>query len=263
MHDTDAKLLDIRNLTVRFKNPEVLAINNISFHVKPRETFAIIGESGSGKTSVALSIANLFNKKIASLSGNILFDGVDLLSIPEKNMASYRGHKIAYIFQEPGLALNPSLTIGYQIRESMKQKSKHAVMELMDDVGLTNKRFYYAYPHELSGGMQQRAMIAIAIASHPKLLIADEPTTSLDVTIQKQIITLLKNIKKERELAILLITHNFGIINGFADRAMVMFNGEIAEINSTGNIFKNSKSPYTTKLLNCVPELGNPGKLDL
>ncbi|MDR0351265.1 MAG: ABC transporter ATP-binding protein [Puniceicoccales bacterium] len=262
MHDDKKKLLDVRNLNVIFKNTGVVAINNISFYLKPREIFAIVGESGSGKTSVALSITNLFKKKIMDISGHIMFEGTDLLSISEKDMATYRGNKIMYIFQEPNLALNPSLTIGYQISESMKPKSKRNVINLMAEVGLTNERTYHAYPYELSGGMQQRAMIAIALASKPKLLIADEPTTSLDVTIQKQIMDLLKDIRKRYELAILLITHNFGIINGFADRAMVMLNGKIEETNTVDAIFKNPKSPYTAKLLACVPELGNPNKLN-
>ncbi|MDR1458263.1 MAG: ABC transporter ATP-binding protein [Puniceicoccales bacterium] len=261
MHNNRKSLLDVRNLKVIFKNTNALAINDISFYLKPREIFAIVGESGSGKTSIALSIANLFNRKTIEISGHILFDDTDLLTISEKEMASYRGSQIMYIFQEPNLALNPSLTIGYQILESMKSKSKSDVIDLMRDVGLMNRSTYHSYPHELSGGMQQRAMIAVALASNPKLLIADEPTTSLDVTIQKQIIDLLKTIHEKRELAILLITHNLGIVNGFADRVMVILNGKIEEISNVETIFKNPKSPYTAKLLACIPEVGNPNKL--
>lgn len=249
-------MLEVENLCLSIKNKPIL--KGLSFEIKSGETIAFVGESGSGKTMTALSLLRLFERDTYPvISGKILFEGVNLLSLSEKEMQSIRGKKISLIFQQALSALNPFMKIGYQILESIlmyreknKVKAKKLVYDLLDYVGILNPiDAYDFYPHMLSGGMKQRVLIAIAIACNPTLLIADEPTTALDVTLQDQILDLLKKIQKETNMSILIITHDLGLVAGFAERICVFKDGLIIENNSTENIFYRAKEPYTQMLL--------------
>lgn len=200
---------------------------------------------------------------ICSIRGEILYNNRSLITASEKELRAVRGKEIAYIFQETSTSLNPALSIGYQIAETVKchfpsiKNVRNKVIEALIQVGIKNaKERYNAYPYELSGGMQQRVMIAMALVCEPKILIADEPTTALDVTIQKQIIDLLKDLKEKTQMSILLITHNFGIVKDFADELLVMYEGRIVEQGQTDEILYNSKHPYTKSLIECIPKLG-------
>ena len=201
------------------------------------------------------------------ISGKILWKGRDVLKMPPKELQKIRGGQIAYIFQEPSASLNPVFSVGYQIAEAVKLHNPQAkdvkaeVVKALEEVGIRNAaERANAYPHELSGGMQQRVMIAMALACRPALLVADEPTTALDVTIQKQIIDLLKDLRKRRNMALMLITHNFGIISGLCDRVVVMFRGKIVEEGETSQILKNPRHPYTRALIACIPHIGQKSR---
>jgi ABC-type dipeptide/oligopeptide/nickel transport system ATPase component len=259
-------LLRVENLGIQFgpvADP-VKAVDGVSFEMSAGETLAVVGESGSGKSVTALALTRLLAAPPARyVSGRIEFEGRDVLALPDHQLRSLRGKQIAYIFQEPGSSLNPVFTIGYQIREAIELHRPEVadvtaeIVAALDRVGIRDAaNRLNDYPHQLSGGMQQRVMIAMALACQPKLLVADEPTTALDVTIQKQIMDLLKELKQSSNMAIMLITHNFGLVAGFADRVAVMFRGEIVESGATATVLNNPQHPYTRALIECVPKLG-------
>lgn len=265
MSETIAKpLVDVCGLEVHFgsiTNP-VRAVNGVNFQIFPREIVALVGESGSGKSISALSLARLVPEPAGRIvSGKIIFQGLETLTLKPSELRKLRGARIAYIFQEPATSLNPVYTIGWQIGEAIRLHRKGVnvkaeVEKLLADVGLPDPaRTAKAYPHELSGGMQQRAMIAMALACNPELLVADEPTTALDVTVQKQILDLLVELREKRGLSILLITHNLGIVANIADRVYVMNNGRIVESGVTKTVLRTPQHDYTKKLLKAVPRL--------
>jgi len=261
---TTKPIVDVQGLEVHFGslNDPVRAVDGIDFQISPGEIVALVGESGSGKSISALSIANLIPRPGGRIvAGKIFFQGLDTLGMKDSELRKIRGEKIAYIFQEPATSLNPVFTVGWQIGEAIRLhrkgvKVKAEVQKLLADVGLPDpKRAAKAYPHELSGGMQQRAMIAMALACDPALLVADEPTTALDVTVQKQILELLVELRETRGLSILLITHNLGIVADVADRVYVMNNGKIVESGATRPVLTHPQHDYTKKLLAAVPRL--------
>jgi oligopeptide/dipeptide ABC transporter ATP-binding protein len=256
-------MLDIRNLTVSFGKPgrPFDVVSNVSFDIRKGEVFGLVGESGSGKSMTALSILRILPDN-ASASGNIFFGGKDLLSASEDEMRGVRGRDISMIFQEPMTSLNPVLTIGYQVAEALlahfdisTAEATAKAVELLKAVRLPSPEQHIRdYPHQLSGGMRQRVMIASAIACNPSLLIADEPTTALDVTIQAQILDLLQGLRKERGMAVLLITHDLSVISEQADRVAVMYAGRIMELAQTGDIFTSTAHPYTAGLIASMPD---------
>ncbi len=259
-------LLDVRNLKIKFssRGTQTEAVKGIDFFLRENESVAIVGESGSGKTVTAMSLTRLLPPPpTCTVEGEIIFAGENVAKMDSEKLRKIRGKQIAYIFQEPSTSLNPVFTIGYQIAEAIKlhfpeeKDVKKLVVESLREVGIRDpEKRYDSYPHELSGGMQQRAMIAMALSCRPRLLIADEPTTALDVTIQKQIIELLKSVREKRKNSLLLITHNFGIISELCERVIVMFRGKIVEEGSCAEVLKNPQHPYTKALINCVPRLG-------
>ena len=259
-------LLDIRNLAIDFatENGRVEAVKGISFTLAEGETLAIVGESGSGKSVTGLALTRLLPEPPAVYrTGEILLHGRDVLKMSPRDLRAIRGAKIAYIFQEPSTSLNPVFTIRNQIAEAIRLHRPEVrdldaeVIKYLDLVGIVDpaKRLH-DYPHQLSGGMQQRVMIALALSCQPELLIADEPTTALDVTIQAQIMDQLRELKTRVRMAIILITHNFGIINGIADRVAVMFRGKIVEYGPTHEVLANPQHAYTKALIQCIPQLG-------
>lgn len=260
----DNLLLKVEDLKTHFISREktVRAVDGASFSLKQGETLAIVGESGCGKTMAALSITGLLpTKNCRIVSGKIIFNGQDLLKCSESELTDIRGRDIGYVFQEPSSALNPVMRIGEQIVEVIKfhnkeRDAKNYAIELLGLMGFENpKQKFSAWPHQLSGGMKQRVMIAMAIASNPKLLIADEPTTSLDVTIQAQILNLIKKIQKDNHLAILFITHDLSVACSIADKVCVMYAGEAVEEAQTFDFLKNAKHPYSRDLLKCIPRI--------
>jgi ABC-type dipeptide/oligopeptide/nickel transport system ATPase component len=261
-----APLLRVENLAIQFGPPNnpVKAVDGISFEVGAGETLAVVGESGSGKSVTALALTRLLAEPPARyVSGKIEFEGRDVLTMTQNQLRQLRGKQIAYIFQEPGSSLNPVFTVGYQIAEAIELHRPEVrdvtaeIVSALDRVGIRDPATRLNdYPHQLSGGMQQRVMIAMALACQPKLLVADEPTTALDVTIQKQIMDLLRDLKGSTNMAIMLITHNFGLVADFADRVAVMFRGKIVETGPTAEILRNPQHPYTQALIECVPKLG-------
>lgn len=259
-------LLHVENLSVTFTShgSKTEAVKSISFSLAAGEVLAVVGESGSGKSVSALSLTRLLPAPpLCQIQGNLFWRGTNLQPLTEDELVSIRGKEIAYIFQDPGTSLNPVYTIGYQIAEAVKIHEPEVkdvdgvVQKALQDVLIDDpQKVAQQYPHELSGGMQQRAMIAMALACQPRLLVADEPTTALDVTIQKEIIDLLKRLRRERKMSILLITHNFGIVAHFADRVQVMRQGEIVESGETATVMQNPQHPYTRGLIACIPRLG-------
>lgn len=260
-------LLKIRDLKIRFlrhRTEPFLAVNGIDLDLASGESMAIVGESGSGKSITALSLARLLPEPPARVTASeFQVNGRDVLMMSEKDLRKIRGKEITYVFQEPSTSLNPVLTIRTQIAEALRLHRPEVkdidaeIVRWLDKVGIVEpEKRLRAYPHELSGGMQQRVMIAMALCCEPKLLIADEPTTALDVTIQKQIIDLLIELKASLGMSIILITHNFAIIRGIADKVAVMFRGEIVESGTTEEVLGNPRHPYTKALLDCVPRLG-------
>jgi peptide/nickel transport system ATP-binding protein len=263
---TSAPILSLRNLTTTFLvNQEVrTVVRNVSFEVGLKQTVAIVGESGSGKSVTALSIMRLLSEDQTRIQGRIELTGRDLLSLPEQEMRCLRGNEIAMIFQEPMTSLNPVLTIGIQIKEALfthrglgdAEANKEAVA-LLDRVRIPDARARLSeYPHRLSGGMRQRVMIAMAIACHPKLVIADEPTTALDVTIQAQILSLLRMLQEDEGMSLIFITHDMAVVAEVAERTIVMRNGSIVEERPTADLFSHPDHPYTRALLSAVPRLG-------
>ncbi len=244
------------------------AVDDISFFVNEEETVALVGESGCGKTIAALSILNLIPSPGRVVKGKIYFNGQDLLKMSPEKMRRTRGKEIGMVFQEPSMALNPVFTVGSQITEVLRLHMRMGVKEaeretirLLGETGIPEpKKRFKAYPFELSGGMQQRALIALAVSCQPRLLIADEPTTALDVTVQIGIIDLLRHLQKLYDMAILLITHDLGVVAEMADRIMVMYTGKIVENAPTEDIFAEPKHPYTRGLLRSIPRLGKGSK---
>ncbi len=262
-------LLEVRDLHTEFRTGlgAVPAVDGISYTVERGETVAIVGESGSGKTAGALSLLRLIPNPPGRITqGQILFDGRDLLALSEEAMRQVRGGDIGMIFQEPMTSLNPVLTIGRQITETLEQHrgadraaAQQRAVELLGLVGIADPiRRLKQYPHQLSGGMRQRIMIAIAIACDPKLIIADEPTTALDVTIQAQILELMKNLTRRLDVALIIITHNLGVVARYADRVNVMYAGRIVESGPAAAIYHDPRHPYTIALLRSVPRLDRP-----
>ncbi|MES2309027.1 MAG: ABC transporter ATP-binding protein [Verrucomicrobiota bacterium] len=260
-------LLKVDDLTIDFDREDgstFRAVDHVSFDIFDGQTLAVVGESGSGKSVSALALARLLPQPPARyVSGKISLEGIQILTASPTELRRIRGKKIAYVFQEPSSSLNPVMRIGDQIAEMIQlhrpevRDVQKEVISFLGAVGISNpEQRARAYPHEFSGGMQQRAMIAMALSCHPKLLIADEPTTALDVTIQAQILDLLREMREKFGMSILLITHNFGIVKGFADAVSVMYHGKIVEAGSTETILAQPQHPYTKALLECVPRLG-------
>lgn len=268
----EEKMLTVKNLNIKFstRRGNAHAVKDANFEMVENEAMAIVGESGSGKTVTAMSLTKLLPAPpTCTVSGNVFWRGKDIYQMTDAQLRSVRGREIAYIFQEPSTSLNPVFTVGSQIAEAIKlhfpqeKNVREKVVEALDEVGIRNAaERYNAYPHELSGGMQQRVMIAMALACRPALLVADEPTTALDVTIQKQIIELLNDIRHKRNMALLLITHNFGIIAELCEKVAVMFRGRIVEYGETKEVLYHPQNPYTKALINCIPRLGSTKKLE-
>lgn len=269
------KILEVKDLEVSFKTyaGNVKAVRGTSFHVNKGETLALVGESGCGKTVTAKSIIGILPKHQTTIGekSQIILNGRDILPLPEKEKRKVRGNEVSMIFQDPMTSLNPTTRIGDQIAEGIKlhtQKSKKEidaeVLRLLELVRIPNPKVRVKqYPHEFSGGMRQRAMIAVALACNPDLLIADEPTTALDVTIQAQIMDLMKDIQKEFNTAIILVTHDLGVVAAYAHRIHVMYAGKILEKGSVEEIFYEPKHPYTMALLKSVPTLKMENKASL
>lgn len=267
-------LLEINNLHVTFKTNggEVHAVRGASLYLKEGETLAVVGESGCGKSVTAQAILGMLPKPHGNVKkGKILFNGREVTKLSKKELQHVRGKEIGMIFQDPMTSLNPTMKIGKQIEEGMlkhqkltKQRAKEKTIELLKLVGIPDpSRRYSQYPHEFSGGMRQRVIIAIALACNPKLIIADEPTTALDVTIQSQILDLLKELQNERHSSILIITHDLGVVAEIADRVAVMYAGMVVESGTVEELFENPKHPYTWGLLQSIPKLDeeNSGRL--
>ncbi|MFC5396947.1 dipeptide ABC transporter ATP-binding protein [Bosea vestrisii] len=260
-------ILSVSNLTTSFRVEGLWkpVVRNISFDIKPQETLAVVGESGSGKSVTALSIMRLTPPSSSKIEGSIKLNGKELLTLPDAQMRQIRGNDIAMIFQEPMTSLNPVLTIGFQIAEALilhrglsRSEAEAETIRLLEKVKIPSaKSRFHEYPHRFSGGMRQRVMIAMALACKPKLLIADEPTTALDVTIQAQILELIKTLQEEEGMSVLFITHDMGVVAEIADRTVVMYNGDEIETGATEDIFANPQKPYTKSLLSAVPRLGS------
>jgi len=266
---SNPNLLEVEDLSVSFRTDRgwVRAVDSVNLHVAPGETLAIVGESGSGKSVTALSILRLLGDSGQVDRGRILFDGSDLLELDDAGIRKIRGDRIAMIFQEPMSSLNPVLTIGKQVAEPIQLHRglpwsvalEHAT-ELLKKVAIPDAEHRLGdYPHLFSGGMRQRVMIAMALACDPRLIIADEPTTALDVTVQAQILALLKDLTRETNSALILITHDLGVVARYADRVAVMYGGRIVESAPAGELYSNPQHPYTRGLMNSIPGLdGSP-----
>ncbi len=277
------KKLEVKNLSVSFRTPlgKAQAVRGVSFELYAGETLAIVGESGSGKSVTSKAVMGILSGNAEVLSGEILFDGKDLLKIGEKEFSRLRGNKISMIFQDPMSSLNPIMRIGKQITEAMllknraarrkdksvprlkKAEAKRKAIALMEEVGIANaeKRFEQ-YPFEFSGGMRQRIVIAIALSANPEVLICDEPTTALDVSVQAQILKLINKLKRERNLSVVFITHDLGVVANVADRIAVMYAGKIVEYGESEEIFYEPKHPYTWALLSSTPDLETKERLE-
>lgn len=259
-------LLQVRDLGVTFRSGSrtTVAATGVSFDLRAGEVLAVVGESGSGKSVSSLALTGLLPPSPAcEVTGSARLEGRELIGLPEDALTGVRGRRIAYVFQEPGTSLNPVYDIGFQIAEAVRLHRPEvrdvdaAVLTALSEVRIDDPaRVARSYPHELSGGMQQRAMIAMALACGPDILVADEPTTALDVTIQKEIMDLLARLRNEKRMAILLITHNFGIVSSFADHVQVMRNGRIVEQGPTAQVMDSPGDPYTRGLIACIPRLG-------
>ncbi|WP_423801499.1 ABC transporter ATP-binding protein [Neobacillus sp. SAB-20_R2A] len=262
----EAPLLEVKNLETAFDIDGTFynAVDNVSFKVKPRQIVGVVGESGCGKSVMSLSVMQLLPKGIGKINaGEIVFDGINLEKMTEAQINKIRGKDISMIFQEPMTSLNPVFTIGYQLEEVLfnhtkisKKEARQKSIALLKSVGISRpEKIVDEYPHQLSGGMRQRVMIAIAIACQPKLLIADEPTTALDVTVQAQILELLKSIQEVNDMSVILITHDLGVVAEMCDEVIVMYAGKIVERTDVETLFYNPKHPYTTLLLGAVPKM--------
>lgn len=258
-------LLTVNNLTTVFntKKEQIPAVENVSFSIKAGETLGIVGESGSGKSVMALSIMRLISEPGEIIDGEIILEDQDLLQLSESEMRKIRGNKISMVFQEPMTSLNPVFTIGNQLVETIlshqkisKQDAKNLAIQMLKNVNIPSPEDRLKqYPHQLSGGMRQRVVIAMALACRPKLLIADEPTTALDVTTQAQILQLIKELKEKMNTSVMLITHNMGVVAAAADQVIVMYCGRIVEYADVKTIFRNPQHPYTVGLLQSIPKM--------
>jgi oligopeptide/dipeptide ABC transporter ATP-binding protein len=261
-------LLSVEDLRVEFwtQRGTVFAVNGVSFEIGAGETLGIVGESGSGKSVTALAILGILPRAARLAGGHARFGGQDLLTLSDRELRRIRGAEIAMVFQDPMTSLNPVLTIGRQLREAIethlgleRKKAEARAVELLEQVGIPSARSRIGdYPHQFSGGMRQRAMIAMALACEPKLLIADEPTTALDVTIQAQILDLLRTLVAERDTALILITHDLGVVAGMCERVHVMYAGMVMEEGPAESVFATPRHPYTLGLLQSVPRLDTP-----
>jgi peptide/nickel transport system ATP-binding protein len=255
------ELLKIDDLTICPASlPSRKLVSNVSFSIEPGKTTCVVGESGSGKSLTALSVMGLLSQQLVRTNGRVLFQGQDLADLSAEEMRKIRGRQIGMIFQEPMTSLNPVLTVGFQIGEPLTahlglkgEALKAKVSALLEQVGIPAHRAN-SYPDELSGGQRQRVMIAMSIACEPLMLIADEPTTALDVTVQAQILSLLDNLKTSMNMGMLLITHDFGVVADVADDVVVMFRGEVVESGTVAQVLNKPKHPYTKALLACVPD---------
>mgnify|MGYP001041560999 CR=1 FL=1 len=257
-------VLEVSDLSVQFfnrgKNP-VTVVDGVSFHVKKGETLGIVGESGCGKSVTSLAIMGLLDKNKGVPSGSVRFCGREILTLPDKEKRKLRGNRLSMIFQEPMTSLNPVLTVGRQIGEVLrlhtsldKEQRKERVIELLKQVGIPRaEEIFGEYPHRLSGGMRQRVMIAMAMACEPQLLIADEPTTALDVTIQAQILELIREMRERTDMSVILITHDLGVIAEMCDRVLVMYAGQVVESADVRTLLRNPRHPYTRGLIRSVP----------
>lgn len=269
MPDGAATVLDVKNLKTVFSTRagEVHAVNSVSFHLKPGELLGVVGESGSGKSVTMMSLLGLLPSPPAEVrEGQVMLGDIDLLKIPEEQLRAVRGRDVGFVFQDPMTSLNPVFNVGFQIMEPLrkhmgmtKAQARVRAKELLDLVGIPDaERRLTDFPHQFSGGMRQRVMIAIALACDPKVLIADEPTTALDVTIQAQILELVKELREKLGMAIIWITHDLGVIAGIADRVMVMYGGQVVEQGTVSELFDNPAHPYTRALLQTMPKLHGP-----
>ncbi|MHB8647551.1 MAG: ABC transporter ATP-binding protein [Thermomicrobiales bacterium] len=269
--DGQGPLLDVTNLKTQFFTQDgvVKAVDGVSFHVDPGETLGIVGESGCGKSITALSLMRLIPTPPGKIvDGSIIFQGDNILEMSDEEVRNVRGNRIAMIFQDPMTSLNPVLTVNRQISEAImlhlgmsKAEARERSVELLKMVGIPNaEERINQYPHQFSGGMRQRVMIAMALSCNPDLIIADEPTTALDVTIQAQILELLKKIQQDRGTGLIMITHDLGVVAGMTDRTNVMYAGHIVETASTDELFANPRHPYTLGLLNSIPRLDEQQK---
>jgi peptide/nickel transport system ATP-binding protein len=262
------QLLQVRNLQTTFNTPRgpLRAVGGVSFDLGLNETLGIVGESGSGKTVLSRTVMGLQPRSGVDVQGSVLFNGVEVVNAKESELRNLWGKEIAMIFQDPMTSLNPVTKIGKQIAESLhirmglsSRQAKEGAIDLLDQVGIPSARARYdAYPNQLSGGMRQRVVIAIALSCGPKLLLADEPTTGLDVTIQAQILNLLDDLKKEREMSVILVTHDLGVVAHRTNRIIVMYAGRIVETGTTHDIFFHHKMPYTQALLASTPKVSAP-----
>ncbi|MCI2397996.1 ABC transporter ATP-binding protein [Aliiroseovarius subalbicans] len=266
MPDGAQPVLDVRDLNTVFqtRGGEVHAVNHVSFDLKKGELLGVVGESGSGKSVTMMSLIGLLPSPPAEVRrGEVLFDGRDLLKMDADSLRDIRGARIGFVFQDPMTSLNPVFTVGFQLREPLmrhmgmnKRQANARAVELLELVGIPDaKQRLKDYPHQFSGGMRQRVMIAIALACDPEVLIADEPTTALDVTIQAQILELVKELRHKLGMAIVWITHDLGVIAGIADRVMVMYGGQVVEQAPVRELFKNPQHPYTAALLETIPHV--------
>ncbi|MCU0910995.1 MAG: ABC transporter ATP-binding protein [Rhodobacteraceae bacterium] len=266
MPDGATSVLDVRDLKTVFRtrSGEVHAVNSVSFHLRPGELLGVVGESGSGKSVTMMSLLGLLPSPPAEVrEGQVMFEGKNLLRCTEDHLRSVRGARIGFVFQDPMTSLNPVFTVGFQLREPLmkhmglsKSAAQKRAAELLDLVGIPDARRRLGdFPHQFSGGMRQRVMIAIALACDPKVLIADEPTTALDVTIQAQILELVRDLRQKLGMAIVWITHDLGVIAGIADRVMVMYGGQVAEQAPVKDLFANPQHPYTRALLRTIPHV--------
>ena len=261
-------LLSVEGLHVEFwtRRGTVYAVNGVSFEIAAGETLGIVGESGCGKSVTSLAILGILPRAGRVTAGRAVYEGEDLIGRPDRELRRIRGKEISMIFQDPMTSLNPVLTVGRQIRESIdthfdldRKQAERRVVELLEQVGIPEaKRRASDYPHQFSGGMRQRVMIAMALACEPKLLIADEPTTALDVTIQAQILDLLRALVAERDTALVMITHDLGVVAGMCERVNVMYGGMVMETGPAEDVFRSPRHPYTLGLLQSVPRLDTP-----
>ncbi|NGX62951.1 MAG: Oligopeptide transport ATP-binding protein OppD [Candidatus Anoxychlamydiales bacterium] len=260
------KVLEIKNLEIEYfsKKNKIIALKDINIDLFENEIISIIGESASGKSTLALAILSLLDSNAKVTNGQIIFENENLLKASEKEMNKIRGKKISIIFQDPFSSLNPTMKIGKQILEAISNNpSKQKVKNLLKDVGIQDTTLRYnQYPHQISGGMRQRVMIAMAIASNPKIIIADEPTTSLDTTYQMQIIDLLKNINKKYRSSIIFISHNIALVSNIATKLFIMKEGKIVERGNTQNILNRAAHPYTELLLNSLFKMDRKEKIN-
>jgi oligopeptide/dipeptide ABC transporter ATP-binding protein len=258
-------LLSVRGLRVGFETEEgmTVPVDGVDFHVGEGEILGIVGESGCGKSVSSFAVMGLLPQNGRVLEGSIVFEGTDMTALDEERMCKIRGNRLSMIFQDPLTSLTPTMTIGRQVMEPFmvhrgfsKARAREAALDMLDRVGIPSAaRRFSEYPHQFSGGMRQRVMIAMALACGPRLLIADEPTTALDVSIQAQILSLIRSLRENLGMAVMLITHDMGVIAEMADRVMVMYAGKGVEYAATADIFRNPKHPYTSGLLRSIPSL--------